>query len=211
MPVYPFIVAPLVHGVAHDAEAQAKFGDWWTSSIRESAYSAIHTTPIRWGSTGSGPVDSSRILRDKTFREAAIADVRSGLRKWWLEYSEHPHKVIIAHSMGTVLASAALEGLQVPLINIGSPITHPLYGTALSLVGLGKGRAFRTLQNRDDGICALGTPLGRWARSAPGWNAEFVDVEAGPLPWPHEHPQDLYFKHPRFRQVLLEAVGFPSC
>lgn len=77
---------------------------------------------VFWGSTG-------RILSDITMMGNLGPKMVAGVREQL--YLQRP-ALIVAHSMGSALARAAAH--VSPVLHIGSPVGHPIYGRALDMM-----------------------------------------------------------------------------
>lgn len=197
-----------IHGVNTGAIEQQRFHREWQDTLCAAAGSGSYeVTGIPWPSIGTAAGDGLRLFWDVRAREAAIASVVYGLKRWL----EKPGpRVIVAHSMGTVLVLEALRvmGGGVPIVGIGSPATHPLLARRLAFAGylrsVQRKRRPTTIQNKDDGVCALRLPFGgRLTMASGAYLSEWIDVEPDkPVGWAAEHGADLYLAH----ETTLRAI-----
>lgn len=124
----------------------------------------------RWRSTGTISLDIARILNplsgfaeEETKRLAALL----------LAFAQSGGRVVLAHSMGTVLVAAAERLAQSGLrfVFIGSPLNHPVWQNALKTRGYNKpmpGELPLNYYNLEDLVCAsriLGSRPPAWMES----------------------------------------------
>lgn len=200
-----------VHGVNTGPQERRTFAESWERTLQAIGV-PCEVTPCPWPSMDSGIKDSLRILWDPWFRDGAVVLVRNAIKDWVKETTGP--RIVIAHSMGTPLALDALRDLRspVPLLAIGSPMTHPIFGPRLELAGFGRAWNDRpqppAITNRDDGICALRWLGQRFIRRPKGFRVVEVEVEveAGgePKGWVREHEAELYLRHP---ETIREMCG----
>lgn len=161
----------------------------------------IEVVEARWESTGTVTGDVFKILLHKREREEAIKAVEDQLR----DFVEMPgeRKLLLAHSMGEPLLCAAERRVQsgLPIITVGGPLSHPVFGNALASVGLRRptpGKPPIRFWNRHDGV-SCSRFLG--ARQ-PGWMDPVRIAVAGDKGWVVEHDATLYLANENVRRVV---------
>jgi alpha-beta hydrolase superfamily lysophospholipase len=157
---------------------------------------------VHWESSGYAALDILSIATRPSWLERQVASVV-------LAIEDTDPSVIVAHSCGAVLAAAALRRIRVdlPLICIGSPIGHPVYGAAFASIGLRGavgGAQCVDIWNADDPV-ACSPILGRSNTSALGWDSRRIAV-AGVARWVAEHADRHYLTHHATRMAVMEAM-----
>lgn len=174
----------------------------WADALQMPA----HLTEVRWPSRDCPVTDWTGIRVNPDFRKRAFHRVRDGLRSW-AGFASGP-RCVIAHSMGVPLAMRAIAELRLPLplIGIGSPMTHPLLGRKLEKVGLGHmpNEKPKVFSNRGDYICALWTPFGNWWRSPKYMERVEVEIDASPV---REHDAEKYLALPEVQEAVKRAAS----
>jgi len=123
-----------------------------------------------------------------------------------LSCEEDPHlDIVIGHSMGQVMMIEAVKALSVdiPMISIGGPLSHPIWGKALRAVGLGKPdkrwHDIPMLWNADDIVPAWHF----WQTNPKGFHPIRIAVAGS---FRNEHPMELYLRHPLLRTEIETRI-----
>jgi pimeloyl-ACP methyl ester carboxylesterase len=180
-----------VHGIGNDSASRSSLAARWGGYLIEAGVDAM-VDVAEWDSSGSPIRDLARIVTAPEWVNRQRDAVMSQLR------DIRPH-IVIAHSFGAVLASG-ITG-RAPIVAIGSPIGHALYGRALSMRGNASvpPSSYDCFNDEDD--VASSRVWGRRDTSALGWTPVRVAV-AGRGAFAAEHRDDLYLRHP----VVLNIV-----
>jgi len=164
----------------------------------------IEVVELRWPSTGTISGDVWELMTSKEYREQCIAEATKNLNNALGRYGVLD--VLVGHSMGQVMMIEAVKrvwpdgvGVLPPMLSIGGPMSHPLWGRSLRAVGLGK-------------------PHKNWNKIAMGWNSDDIipawhgwqTNPAGFDPFriaiagqgKNEHPMELYLGHPIVREKI---------
>lgn len=200
------------HGVNMTRLERMRYGGEWADTLCAAAGAdAFNVTPIPWPSTGSAVGDGFGLFWDPRARQVAQGAVMQGLERFLAQ--SDGRGVVVGHSFGSVLAPLAFRALGVRprLVGIGSPATHPVIGRRLAWSGFLRASSARrppptTLQNRDDGICALRILGARFSIESTAYGAEWIDVDAQPVGWAREHGADLYLSHPAALRLIENAA-----
>ncbi len=190
-------VALCVHGINYGGEDYA--ASWQRALWRAGV--VVRCVPAPWSSTGTIAGDLAGMCFSPGFRDRAVDEVRERIEL------VRPD-LIIGHSAGQPVGieAARLAGYTGPILTIGGPLSHPVYGRALRLVDMGEHpipAKVLHLWNADDGVCCsrlLGT-------RHPGWMAEARIAVAGFGGWVREHPAELYLDHAKTAEHALAMLG----
>ena len=178
-----------LHGIGTSRARQATYALRWQVAMRDALSESaighrrrgepvpevdVHCRGMSWDSTGNAAEDIARIVADKRFREAQLDCVEEQLRNGLAGVD-----LIVTHSLGCSLIMPVLSRLQAldakpMLFGIGGPHSHPIWGRALSWVGLRHSaspywdrRRPIHFWNQDDMVCSLGTAYS----APPGWTS----------------------------------------
>ena len=184
-----------IHGVAHGAEDKRLFAKRWEEALMDAGL-PVRVSPITWNATESFVGDVWRMISDQAHRDACKSEVAKRVRLW--EKQTVGPKVILAHSMGTVLVP---EETNTRVIAIGTPLTHPIFGPALRFDRQDVGVA---LVNRDDGISALAR---RWIREQDAYKVHEVVIIDEEKRWPREHDDLRYLEHAALHNLLRKCYA----
>jgi len=183
-----------VHGVATPADVG--YGKAWAEALSGHIGDLV-VDEVRWDSTGTLVGDVRLTLTNKRWRNRQIDMVCDALR------DGIAHKMIIAHSMGTVFVAEALRRMdsEIGTVFIGSPLNHPVWKNALRTVGVG-GPTPGTPQNfwNEDDMVASGRFL---KAKPPQWCKSNRVAVAGRLGRAVEHDAELYLAN----RLVAETVG----
>lgn len=189
-----------VHGVG---VREVRYADAWAEVIEAETGFPVEATAIPWASTGSPTLDTVRLLSSPGFR----AELESRFERAfaaWDALTDHP-KLVVCHSAGTVVAGPIADRLGLPVLCVGSPVTHPILGRAFERA-FGAPLGVVTLQNPQDGVASV---RGAFREPALGWGVQWVDVAGTPTRWPGEHPAELYLET-RAAQRLISEIFWRS-
>lgn len=167
-----------VHGVANDW-----FSRWFSDF--ETGIPYADTSPVNWPSTGSFLLDSAQFFREE-HRERWIRTVLSQIR-------EQAPDVVVAHSMGSVLAIEALAQLteRPRLVLIGSPFHHHVLGPALELKARSLVNCESFWHDRD--------PIARHGR-----RTHFTSTQIWVSGSGDQHRAELYLDHPLVQAAIKD-------
>lgn len=188
-----------VHGI--NTEVDYNVEEIWEDELIENGVNCI-VDEVRWGSTGMVSGDVAAFTRPK-FRADANYKVERALRAFF----EDGPGVVLAHSMGTVLALHANRKVQsdMPFICLASPLSNRALIGALKAVGYGQvpyGRPYH-FWNDDDPICG-----GSAAKNPNYFDAVRIavpDPEVRKMNANSEHDVRLYLSHPHVLSALERA------
>ena len=178
-----------------------------------SSWQKILKCPVaaaRWESTGTIGRDVLKVTLNHAFQKRQVErlakrvfDFNAGLQ------ASKTAGVIVAHSMGEPLVLAAERELRLAgagtcldYITIGGPLSHPIWGSSLRAVGLGRPTAQTPIRfwNYDDGVCCS-----RLAWSIqPSWCINRRVAVAGDTGFFVEHPAELYLSNPNVKRAIYE-------
>lgn len=201
-----------IHGIATGHLARALYpGQWKVWLERNGIDCTVH--PVTWRSTGTISFDVSKIVASKKFRESQIELIMDRLEVVRDRVNNDEGKlVVIGHSMGQALGSAALERLaaqpgdgagwaSVPFLAIGGPLGHPVWGRALRGVGLKlKNLNGVHFYNHDDGVTSM---FNQYHEDTDNWKHIRVAI-AGDGGFVKEHRDKFYLTHPLFVDYIKE-------
>ncbi len=190
-------VALCVHGINYGGEDYAS--SWQRALWRAGV--AVRCVAAPWSSSGTIGGDVWRLLVRRRYRAHVVDEVRRALEKVKPD-------LIFAHSAGQpiTIEAARLAGYDGAVITFGGPLSHPVYGHALRLAGLGERPISADvihIWNADDGVCCSPTLGVRH----PSWIAEHRIAAPGSVGWVREHAAELYLDHPRTAEHVLAAIG----
>lgn len=180
-----------IHGIGNDSASKSSLGARWTRYLIEGGIDAC-VDVAEWDSSGSPVRDLARIVTGPKWVYAQAVDVAKQVDRMRPD-------LIIAHSFGAVLA--AYVSPNVPVVAIGSPIGHAVYGRALSLRGLPAmpHPSYDIFNDEDDVACSR--LLGRRMVVDLGWMPVRIAV-AGHGAFVLEHRDDLYMRHPLTHRIV---------
>jgi hypothetical protein len=147
----------------------------------------------RWQSSGSIANDVFQICVNPLTREENIDDITEEVRDFCREPGEK-----------LLLAAERRLATGLPIITIGGPLSHPVFGPALAAVGLRKptpGEPPLRFWNEHDGVCCSRF-LG--ARQ-PAWMGAVRIAVAGDTGWVVEHDAALYLQNENVRRAVQAA------
>lgn len=145
-----------VHGVT----VVGPYGDVWRRALEDGSGESVDVTEAVWPSTGGFLEDVGLLLASTGFRRRAVDAVSRAIAAF---VADHRDGVLIGHSMGQPVLFAALRQLaeaglvvEQPIVTIGGPAFHRVWGPPLRMAGLGRpppGATVLHFWNRDDPIC----------------------------------------------------------
>lgn len=190
-----------IHGI--DTPPASAWADDWTAAL------GVEVTPLRWDSTGKAR-DLWHIATSPAFRRAQV----SALLQQIIDHLDEPRLAILAHSQGTVWMGRVLRALAatsvwrsraltIPVVFMGSPLHHPVYGGLLETVGLGGPYPATPLSLYNDGdpVCA---PW--WGKPIDIAYVDAVRIAIAGDGGDAEHMQ--YWQHPYTQQAVLDALTY---
>jgi len=190
-----------VHGIATGADAPV--ASQWRQTLAAAHAIQVPVEECRWPSTGSAAGDCAALALSPEFRMEALESVVHGLA----DFAEEGHGVVLAHSMGTVLAVQAERMLRtgLPMVLMASPLSNPALHLALDGMGLARPPSRRLVHiwNNDDPI-----PGARSAVQPEYFEAVRIavaDNELGEISF--EHDVRLYLRHVHTLTALETAWG----
>lgn len=188
-------------GCAHGVNTAETF-DYLPYWRRALSISNATLGDIRWPSQDNPAFDWLGIRFNPAYRKRCLQAVKNELRAFYLNTRGSP-ACVVAHSMGAPLCMRAIAelGVHIPLVCIGSPMTHPLLGPRLESAGFGEipGQRPTAFSNKGDFICALWTPFGNVWRDPLYTNRVEVQIEAEPS---REHDAEKYLALPEVRACI---------
>lgn len=189
-----------VHGVT----VVGPYAETWQRALEEGAGVTVDVTEAVWPSTGGFREDVMRLIAQPSFRRRAVSAVARAVEAFALTYRDG---VLVGHSMGQPLLFAALRDLardgvvvDLPIVTIGGPAFHRLWGAPLRVAGLGlppPGSSVAHYWNEDDPVC------GRWPVH-PSWVTHERVAVAGRA-GAEEHHAHLYLVNPVVARAVVEA------
>lgn len=182
-----------VHGVATDAADPV--GELWERELREAGVASV-VTEARWPSTGGFAADSVA-LAGAQFRGAAVEAVTHAVQ----DFAAGGYGIVLAHSMGTVLALHVERLLRtgLPIICLASPLSNPAIWPALHAIGFGLKPREKVIHlwNDDDPI-----PGGKFAQQPDYFLDTRIAVANNDNDGGNEHNVALYLRHPHTHNAL---------
>ena len=196
-----------VHGI--NTSPTDDYGARWQQALALRNVRAA-VVEARWRSTGTIGGDIAKVMFNWSFRDEQIHILKERLWDFWAESRRQCHKsIVVAHSMGQPLILAAerelrIEGRPTMLeyVTIGGPLSHPIWGSGLGVVGLGRPTAQTPIAfwNKDDGVSALKSG---WVQP-PSWMDNRRIAIPGEIGFVVEHDATLYLSNPNVSRAIEE-------
>lgn len=183
-----------VHGV--NTSASEPVASLWESILREEGI-ACEMTDCRWPSTGDFVKDAAAFTLPQ-FREDAVESVVHGMQ----DFAAGGFGVVLAHSMGTVLALHAnrLAQIKLPILCLASPLSNPAIAPALIAIGFGRLPAEPVIHIWNDDDPIPGGMLADQPKCFQATRIAVADNEA--KAFDSEHNVELYLRHTHTHNAL---------
>lgn len=190
-----------IHGI------DTPYGSQWPAEWSDAL--GMPVTPLRWDSRSKWG-DVGRIAMSPDYRRSQV----SALLQQVIDRIDDPQMMVLAHSQGSVWMGRVLRAMaatsvwgeriaSLPVVFLGSPLHHPVYGGMLNTIGLGGPYPTNPLSiyNNGDPVCAsriLGT------REPPELDSVRIAIagDGGHA----EHMQ--YLEHPYTLSVVCDALTY---
>jgi len=165
----------------------------------------IEVVELRWPSRGSIMGDIWGLMTSKEYRKQCRSAATASL------VGMNPVErvdLIIGHSMGNAMMIEAVKrlGLNIPMISIGNPLGHPIFGRALRSVNMGKvdqeWPIIPNFWNSDDMVSSWHG----WQDAPGGFESDRIAVVGSGR---DEHPMELYLSHSKIRSAILDVKDCP--
>lgn len=189
-----------VHGI--NTSENDDYGLEWQQTLFAAHGIQAAVTEARWESGGDIVGDIAKVVLSPSFRRRQIDRLAEVLHAFnYAVKDQKAQAVVVAHSMGQPLILAAERKLRskgagtlLPYVTLGGPLSHPVYGNALGMVGLGMATEQQptAFYNYDDIVCA--GPC-NWVR-LPSWMKNVRVAVISDNQRVMEHAAPLYLAHP---------------
>ena len=194
-----------VHGI--NTPPDSDYAMDWQVALASAGLKA-NVAPARWGSSGQIGTDIRKTIFNFRWRNEQIDGLKEMLHDFHRGVMKSKVKsVVVAHSLGQPLILAAERrlreegrGTTLNYVSMGGPLCHPIWGSGLRAIGMGKPTAQTPVAfwNYDDGVCS--TRLG-WT-DQPQWMDTRRIAVGGDLNWFQEHPAELYLSNPNVADAI---------